>query len=216
MTTFSKTLDVRTLLAPIIFSTAAWALCIASFADCNFLDRRLEFADEGLPYESHKVGFWRWELDGTCVEYNGCYKSICWSSSFDTMYYAARSFTYIPIVVGGIGMFTFYFATGACCKVSMAFIKCTAPPFFLLSCIFQGLTLLLLRSSTCDLGFFNFTPNPVGEEFEVQSVECSIGKGAKMSISATVCWFVATLASMLIKARKQESITGDEIKNDVP
>ena len=55
----------------------------------------------------------------------------------------------------------------------------------LVICFCQGLTLLLLSSSACN--------NLTG--FELTGVTCSMGKGAKVSVSAIVLWFVASLAT---------------------
>jgi len=85
----------------------------------------------------------------------------------------------------------------SCCKLDQGKLNGLACYFFLAT-LFQGLSLLIFRSNVCTPGFFSvyFTapgtaaPNTMPEWME--SVSCSLGKGSKLAISATVLWFVCS------------------------
>jgi hypothetical protein len=66
----------------------------------------------------------------------------------------------------------------------------------MLACLFQGLSLLIFRSSICnDPGFFSVyftgTNDPIdGAVNIVESISCGLSTGSKLAISATVLYFV--------------------------
>ena len=78
-------------------------------------------------------------------------------------------------------------------------------PAYLLTAIFQGLTLLLLNSNAC----LNNSLVQDLEEGDLQDITfpdtCSLGQGANLVIAATSLWFAAGVASYAAhKAEKEE------------
>ena len=78
-------------------------------------------------------------------------------------------------------------------------------PAYLLTAIFQGLTLLLLNSNAC----LNNSLVQDLEDGDLQDITfpdtCSLGQGANLVIAATSLWFAAGVASYAAhKAEKEE------------
>lgn len=72
--------------------------------------------------------------------------------------------------------------------------------YFFLATLFQGLSLLILRSNVCSPGFFTVyftdpndpTTTPTAMPSWMAGVSCGLSKGSKLAISATVLWFVCS------------------------
>ena len=77
-------------------------------------------------------------------------------------------------------------------------------PVYLMTAIFEGLTLLLLNSNACKVNTMvqNLDPSLTNVTFPDT---CSMATGAKLTISATVFFFASSVASFLAhKAEKEE------------
>lgn len=77
-------------------------------------------------------------------------------------------------------------------------------------CLFEGLTLLLLKSSACDL-YIKGTMGP-------PATACTLGQGAKLAIAATALWGIAGMAMVcsaalvVVKVEKpQEEARDDKV-----
>lgn len=62
--------------------------------------------------------------------------------------------------------------------------------YFFMATLFQGLSLLIFRSSACDAGFFSgyFQNYPFDTEDVVESVSCSLSTGSKLAVAA-ICLY---------------------------
>jgi hypothetical protein len=81
----------------------------------------------------------------------------------------------------------------SCCPLDakkMAGLSC----YYWIATLFQGLSLLIFTSNACQAGFFEPFINPNSNLSDnIDSVTCSLGLGAKLSISATVLYFIGML-----------------------
>lgn len=78
-------------------------------------------------------------------------------------------------------------------------------PLFLLTAIFQGLTLLFLDSAVCKA---NPLLNDVGGFIWPDT--CAISTGAKCFISATVFWIAAAISSFKGQKALEEELAGTD------
>jgi len=78
-------------------------------------------------------------------------------------------------------------------------------PFYLLTAICQGLTLLFLNSQMCkDNSLLSEGTSVVWPE------SCSLGTGANCIISATVFWFAAAASSFLEQKAIEEALSAPD------
>jgi hypothetical protein len=111
---------------------------------------------------------------------------------FDTRFNAAKGFTVVANVFGGVAFLTLWLAS--CCVMSQERIKGLSCHFFIAT-LFQGLTFLIYRSVVCHRGFFkeyfqNMETDDDGIPTDILDVNCSLGPGGKLSIVATVFYFL--------------------------
>lgn len=63
--------------------------------------------------------------------------------------------------------------------------------YFWFATLFQGLSLLIFRSSACSKGFFSayFQDYSIEVEDAIESVSCSLSTGSKLAVAAIVLYF---------------------------
>lgn len=197
-----------------IFSTAALICGMYSSYYCSFVSREVEFGP-GFDLESacdlgsgnavvcstllkkHGVGFYAWEADvpvdnTVCLSYTQFIPNlgVYVTPDFDTKFNSAKAFAVTADVLGAFAWFTLMFA--GCCPISQPRLKCLGS-YFTLATLFQGLTLLIFKSSICEVGFFEdyFEKGTVLED-AVEDVSCSLDTGSKLAVAATVLYFVCS------------------------
>jgi hypothetical protein len=107
-----------------------------------------------------------------------------------------KAFAIMTPIIGGILVFCSCLAP--CFTVAPAQWKLGGMLFIVLS-LFQGLTLLIIRSNVCnDNPARNFLVEKDPLFDEVFSEKCEWDVGFKLSISAVVCFFVAGVATFMI------------------
>jgi hypothetical protein len=198
-----------------MFSTAAFICGLYSTAYCSFVNREVDFvpgfdvetacalgAGNGIVcttlLQEHGVGFYAWE--GTvpvdevlCLSYTQYIPSqgVYVTPDFDTKFNSAKAFAMTANVLGAFAWFTLMFA--GCCPISQSRLKGMAC-YFTLATLFQGLTLLIFRSSICSAGFFEdyfiFDDEVITDL--VEDVSCSLDTGSSLAIAATVLYFVCS------------------------
>jgi hypothetical protein len=141
------------------------------------------------------VGFYGWMATvpvdtQVCVSYAQPVPNVGWVvPDFDKAFNAAEVFAIMANVFGAFGWFSVIFAT--CCPVSqerIAGLSC----YFSLACICQSLTFLLYASNVCEPGFFGAYFPAIDIDNTVEDVTCSLGTGAKLSITAAVLYAVCS------------------------
>lgn len=180
-----------------VFTVVAFTLMWIGSFRCNFL----KFTDQsgGSNPITRQFGIfsyqrWQWVISssGGSYIYQSCY-TYPDALQQDSAWKAAASFVILTI------LFSIILLIVRCCvavsseelgsKVPGGRI---APVLYLLTGIFQGLTLLILNSKIC-------TGNDLLDKWSMFYVEwpetCSISTGAKCIISATVFWLAAALTS---------------------
>eukprot|EP00579_Thalassiosira_antarctica_P026870 CAMPEP_0202012202 /NCGR_PEP_ID=MMETSP0905-20130828/22599_1 /ASSEMBLY_ACC=CAM_ASM_000554 /TAXON_ID=420261 /ORGANISM="Thalassiosira antarctica, Strain CCMP982" /LENGTH=277 /DNA_ID=CAMNT_0048571345 /DNA_START=18 /DNA_END=851 /DNA_ORIENTATION=- len=203
-----------------LVATAAFLCAISSYAYCDFATRKVTLKEgftidevcsstgyDGITkaqcealLNTHGVGF-----DGfwitVPVDTKVCYPYTLitpWgyqTPDMDTKFNSARALSITGIVLGGAAWFTLMLAS--CCKLDQSKLNGLACYFFLAT-LFQGLSLLIFRSNVCTVGFFSVyftepgTAAPTTMPDWMESVSCSLSKGSKLAISATVLWFVCS------------------------
>jgi hypothetical protein len=117
---------------------------------------------------------------------------------FDTKFNSAKALAITASVLGAFAWFTLMFTT--CCPISQRRLKALSFYFFLAT-LFQGLTFLIMKSNVCSKGFFaayfptpnsTFVTNITSAKFDevVVDVSCSLDTGSKLSLSATIFYFL--------------------------
>lgn len=81
-------------------------------------------------------------------------------------------------------------AFASCCPLDPGRMACLSIYFFMAT-LFQGLSLLIFRSSACGKGFFGvyFQNLDIDTDLVVESVSCSLSTGSKLAVSAIVLYF---------------------------
>jgi hypothetical protein len=111
---------------------------------------------------------------------------------FDTKFNSAKALAITASVLGGFAWFTLMFTS--CCPISQRRLKALSFYFFLAT-LFQGLTFLIMKSNVCSKGFFSaylMTNGTLPANFDdvIVDVSCSLDTGSKLSLSATVFYFL--------------------------
>eukprot|EP00571_Detonula_confervacea_P000465 CAMPEP_0172316750 /NCGR_PEP_ID=MMETSP1058-20130122/29371_1 /TAXON_ID=83371 /ORGANISM="Detonula confervacea, Strain CCMP 353" /LENGTH=214 /DNA_ID=CAMNT_0013031149 /DNA_START=80 /DNA_END=721 /DNA_ORIENTATION=- len=152
-----------------------------------------------------QFGFWSHEdigfyttNDGTSYMVLSCTR-YSQDVDIDSKWKAAAAFSILPLIIGGIH---FLLMTVAKCTVNHWY-DCI---FFLLSFLFQGLSILFLDSNACKNNsvIAGITDNYLGDELAFQET-CSMSTGMKCIIASMVFWGLATLTSAdAYRAKKQK------------
>lgn len=199
-------------------ATAAFICATMSYAYCDFLTRTVKLT-EGNTVESvcasngfdaslgstceallndHGVGFEGFWVTipvdvQVCLAYTQPTPWGFQTPEFDTKFNSARALSITGIVCGGAAWFTLMLA--GCCKLDQGKIRGLACYFFLAT-LFQGLSLLMLRSDICTPGFFAVYFTEPGASSTtpawMEGVNCGLSRGSNLAIAATVLWFVCS------------------------
>jgi len=152
---------------------------------CKFVYR-----ESDIPDFSFGLGLWGWvDRDGECMHFID-YPLL--NNNLNLNMRAGKGFMFAADVLGFFGMLflccTALFPLDARCIRGLGI-------FMWLCTLFQGLTFLIFRAPLCDVLFVEgLGPDQVSEK----SVNCVLDIGAKLSISATVCYFVAALSTCAV------------------
>ena len=177
---------------PAVWSFIAWTLTIASTCTCSFVSRRVSLRGvskqdldrEGvLLYESHGIGFWGWENEGSCYSFEIEGRS----PSFDGQYTAASAFTTITDIVGGA--LVVCLMLGTCFPVQPNRYLIIGYVMLVIA-VMDGATLIMLGSSVCSNKFFDYaTPNVSLSQFA--NTSCGMATGSVLALLSSILWLVA-------------------------
>jgi hypothetical protein len=134
----------------------------------------------------------------TCRNYRYLDRELGFDYDLDSKAKTVRAFAIMTPVIGGLGLVYAYLAP--CLQTSPAKWKAMMP-IFLIACLFQGITLLILESSIC-------TNNPVVQYLEEENPVvaetlqegCEKGTGYILNIIGVVFWFLAGISFLVIPA----------------
>jgi hypothetical protein len=129
----------------------------------------------------------------------------------DSAWKAARAFSTLTVIIGGVLLFSTLIS--ACVSPEKRNLTKSEGVGYILCCLFQGLSLLLLNSGVCkDNGLVETLKASmplIDLDFDDT---CSISTGARCAIAATVFYFLAGVASIQAdKAEKQEQGNGSDV-----
>eukprot|EP00978_Attheya_sp_CCMP212_P000406 scaffold805_cov45-Attheya_sp.AAC.2 len=197
-----------------IFACIAWICGLTAAWNCSFLQRDVVLSDDFLSnctaaeippavcnalVDPQGIGFYGFEATvpidhRVCLDYTQYIGGVGYvTPDFDTKFNSAKAFTIVANIFGGIAFMTLWLAS--CCQLSGQRIKGLSCHFFIAT-LFQGLTFLIYRSVICQPGFFdeyfqNMPTDPdTGVTAGILGVNCSLGKGGRLSIVATVFYFL--------------------------
>jgi hypothetical protein len=155
-------------------------------------------------YQKFGVDNGMFHVDNTCTSY------ATTAITVDTNWMAARTFGILTLIIGGIHLLLLLLV-GVCIHSSdsgserkMSIMKIISPWVYLLCCLFQGLTLLILNSQLCNNS--NNNNNSIRQSVEnlltratIQWSDngCSMESGSKMATSSVVFWLLACILSFL-------------------
>jgi hypothetical protein len=177
----------------VLIIIAAIACTFAANNVCNFVD-----LTDGA--DSFSRGIWRGQLTSatSCASYKGS------SIYIERKWNSARAMSVLAQILAGFA-FLGSVATLKPGRASMSAVASVA----LKVCLFEGLTLLLLKSSACDL----YIEGQMGPP----ATTCTLGQGAKLAIAATVLWGIAGIAmvcSAALVVVKAENQPQEEARDD--
>lgn len=170
------------------------AACIMSFLS-SFWCRNYEFTAPELP--SMSIGVWNYQtvnvgtINGDIFVLKTC-SAYSDSIDVDSYWKAARAFSIMAPVLGFLLVASVFCLRGGMGR------KAAGMKLIVLVTTMQGLTLLMLKSESCES-----VPLPLVESLYTGS--CQLASGAYVSIAATVCWFLAGLAMVCGPAGEDES-----------
>lgn len=123
----------------------------------------------------------------------------CWNypegTVYDTNWKSAKAFNTMALIIGGIVSCVTLFA--ACSAPSKKIFQ-IAGMSNMVCCLFTGLSLLLLKSNACNNNLSVKTFELALPALDLTFPDtCTMGVGAKTTISATVLWFVAAIAACM-------------------
>lgn len=133
----------------------------------------------------------------TCNKYpEGTYVDPRWK--------AARAFTVMALIIGGV--VTFWALLAQCIYPNKAMYR-LGGMIMMVCCLFQGLTLLFLDSEACHN---NSLTQVLENELSVATLSfsdtCVMAMGAKCAIAGTVMWFFAALSAFKVEPPKRAPV----------
>ena len=157
----------------IVVSTIATILSILSVVSCTFYE-----------VNGERYGFWYWQsrypiYDNrqTLVGYQDYCKPYTENKFYDDddLFSVSRAFNMLSLLIGGLSCI--YLWLGSCFVMRDCAICCTST-CFLFSSVFQTLGFLIFLGRNCK---------------ELPSSSCSVDHGARVSIAASVFWFLSAI-----------------------
>ena len=201
-------------LLPAVFATAAFVLAWFGGIWCKFLSfTSLDDATGNGPPQPITLNFGIWyfqwyEVVDTAVQGTVILESCVAypdSVAIDSKWKSARAFSTMALILGGVA--TFWSLLAGCLYPSKRTYRLGGMTY-LLSCLFQGLSLLLLDSNAChDNDMLALLQQQMPEINLLFPSSCSMAQGAKCTIAATVFWFVAGLVAMKVDPPRRGPVT---------
>jgi hypothetical protein len=203
---------------PGMLAIIAFILCIFGGTWCTFLSFTSTNANNPVTLS---YGIWNYlgtstskTVFGDTVITQSCIYYPANSVSIDTKWRSARAFSALTIIIGGLVVFWMGLIS-LCLRGrgrDKSFWKC-AGMLYMLCCLFQGLSLLLMKSNAClDNGMVGPTTtalqNTMNFSGEFPS-SCAMDAGGKATIAAVVMWFLAAVASLKVEPPQTEPITAE-------
>jgi len=196
----------------------AFVITLFGASYCNFIT----FTQTGLGAEVDPVvlhyGLWWYRSWATVSTTEANYiVETCFAYDEDTVidskWKSARAFSTLALIIGGVAS-TWSLCAG-CLQPSKKMFQMTGV-VYMLCCFFTGMSLLLLESNACKN---NENVTAAEDAFPLLNVTfqdtCSMGAGAKTTISATVLWFVAAIASCKSEPLQDGPVSRDVVAEDL-
>jgi len=197
---------------PGVLASAAFIVTLFGGVYCKFLSFTpdIDGADDSITLN---FGIWYYQsyaivesptqgtlLMQTCFNYPE-------ETVFDAKWKSAKAFSTMALIIGGV--LAFWSLLAGCFYPTKHFYL-AAGCIYMVCALFTGLSLLLLDSNAC-----SSTNNSVMTQLQELSAivdyvfpeSCSMGVGAKCTIAATVMWFVAALAAIVVEPPQRGPIT---------
>lgn len=125
--------------------------------------------------------------------------------NIDSKWRTARAFSIITLVISGV--VTFWALLASCIYPSKQNYK-AGGMIYILCCLFQGLTLLLLDSNAChNNSLITVLREQIPDDSVTFQPSCSMAAGANCAIAGTVLFFVAGIAAMKVDPPARSPIT---------
>jgi len=197
---------------PGVLAAAAFIVTLFGGVYCKFLSFTpdIDGADDSITLN---FGIWYYQswaivesptqgtlLMQTCFSYPE-------GTVYDAKWKSAMAFSTMALIIGGVLAF---WSLLAGCFYPAKNTYLAAGCIYMVCALFTGLSLLLLDSNAC-----SSTNNSVMTQLQELSAivdyvfpeSCSMGVGAKCTIAATVMWFVAALAAIVVEPPQRPPIT---------
>lgn len=183
-----------------IFACTAFILLLIGTIHCNFI-KFTDIYGTSNPVSWH-FGIWYYEFWSIVKSADGTFfLASCHGFpdyvELDATWKAARAFSVLTLISGLVVFIFSYFPCAP--NPDKPLTRGWMAPAYFLTAIFQGLMLLLLSSAACTNNVL--VQNAPVEYWPMRDVAfpdtCSIATGAKLTISATVFWAAAGVASYM-------------------
>eukprot|EP00581_Thalassiosira_minuscula_P004111 CAMPEP_0183740780 /NCGR_PEP_ID=MMETSP0737-20130205/60500_1 /TAXON_ID=385413 /ORGANISM="Thalassiosira miniscula, Strain CCMP1093" /LENGTH=225 /DNA_ID=CAMNT_0025975925 /DNA_START=23 /DNA_END=700 /DNA_ORIENTATION=- len=198
------------------FVMVAFILLVAVTGGCNMVKfSNISGADPGD--FTLRFGIWRYQSWSFVISGSGesfvtesCHSYPSYVE-VDGNWKASRAFAVLAFI---FAIFVIILDIAPACTNNpnkYSYIRKFEAPLLLLTALFQGLVLLILNSNVCkdnvqvaDLG----NPDSALKDIEFQDT-CSIDRGAKCIISATVFWFAAAIVGIISGKVESDMLNAD-------
>lgn len=195
----------KLLLGSLAAASSAFILGMLSTSSCQFVS--ISFSLTFTPSEAVNdksspsnfvtifLGLWRHQSFGitngsflvanTCEEYSS-------QITVDGNWMVARALSILALVFGGMHTLTMSWLSFGRKKSCSSTSMCTkiSPWIHLLCCIFQALTLIVLRSEFCNQSLKQSVESLL-ERATIEWGTYKLESGSKMTMASVVCWFLA-------------------------
>uniref|UniRef100_A0A7S2KX59 Claudin n=1 Tax=Skeletonema marinoi TaxID=267567 RepID=A0A7S2KX59_9STRA len=208
-----------TFMLPGVLAIIASILCLFGGTWCKFIS--FTEVNNSTDPVTLSYGIWNYlgystrnTISGEQVMMESCNYYPDNSVIIDTEWRSARAFSALTIIIGGL--VTFWLVLSWCMRGfsgdrGKSLFRC-AGMMYMLCCLFQGLTLLLMTSNACyNNGMVELSATALQNSLINFSGEfpttCTMAGGGKATIAAVVMWFLAALASLKVEPPQRDPIT---------
>ncbi|KAL7553910.1 hypothetical protein ACHAWF_017262 [Thalassiosira exigua] len=194
-------------MSPGILAAIAFVLSLFAGVYCKFIS----FTSTGENPITLYFGIWYYQgwsavenpVQGTvilesCLNYPD-------GTNLDSKWRSAMAFSAMTLIIGGV--VTFWALLAGCLYPSRGTYK-AGGGLYMLCCLFQGLSLLLLNSNAChNNNLLGMVQKQVPDASLAFPSSCSMAYGAKCAIAATVMWFVTAIAAITVEPPQRGPVT---------
>ena len=229
----TNTMTPKLLLGSLAAASSAFILGMLSTSSCQYASISFsltftpsEAIDDALRMDTPPsnfvtifLGLWRHQSFGigsgaffvadTCEEYSS-------QITADGYWMVAQAFGILALVIGGVHALIISWLSFGINKPFSSKFMCMkiSPWIYLICCLFQAMTLVVLRGEFCNQSVKQGVESLLRSATIEWSDKCKLGSGSKMTIASMVFWFIAFVLT-LVHVTGRRSLSANAIANCV-